>query len=78
MATEKKITLRWPAATEADLAGYRVYWSPVKGYWVGCLATLSKAKTSLVLTLPAAAHYYFAVTSFDVAGNESAKRVIAV
>lgn len=76
MATDTTITLKWKASGAVDLAGYKVYWSPFKGVWGVNFLMVKKTQNWLTLTLPAGARYYFAVASFDVAGNESAKALI--
>lgn len=65
-------TITWDANTEADLAGYKLYYStdrtfPDPGIDVGLVTTytvdgLERGKT-----------YYFAVTAYNTSGNESEK-----
>lgn len=74
MFDEKTITLKWTASTSKDLAGYSVYRGHFKGIWEPKpFKTVPKTTTSLKLTLPKSANYYFAVAAYDVSGNVSAK-----
>ncbi len=69
-------TLAWDAVTDPSLQGYRVYYgtfagtylqSPGKGLPVGNGTTTYK-----VTGLSTGATYYFAVTAYDLQGDESA------
>lgn len=74
---EKKIVLRWKPNKEADLIVYRLYWSPIKGLWpFSPIMSVNKDTTRVTMTLPRCAHYYFAVSAVDIAGNESTKTVL--
>lgn len=77
-------TMAWGPNTEADLAGYYVYYGtsqrtnvdpnncPTDGYKCGYKEKIRVGKvTTHVFQLPRG-KYYFAVTAFDTAGNESA------
>ena len=66
-------TITWSANTEADLAGYRVYVGTSSGTYTftGPFETSNTSFT--VPNLPAGTTYYFAVSAFDKAGNESTK-----
>ncbi|HEX6706122.1 MAG TPA: fibronectin type III domain-containing protein [Albitalea sp.] len=66
--------LTWSASTDADVAGYRVYsgtqsksYSQAKG--AGLVA--GNVTTMTVTGLTSGRTYYFAVTAYDSAGNES-------
>ncbi|MCG3115415.1 MAG: DNRLRE domain-containing protein [Candidatus Manganitrophus sp. SA1] len=63
-------TLTWNANTEADLAGYRVYFGTASRTY-GPSVNVGKA-TSHTLTGLANQTYFFAVTAYDTAGKESA------
>jgi hypothetical protein len=65
-----KVTLHWVSNTEPDLVGYRVYIAPA---FVGPYTPLATvATTSYVATgLANGTTWYFAVSAYDVAGNES-------
>lgn len=65
-------TVSWTPNTEADLAGYNVY------YWRSGLAQWEQAdagnQTSFTLEQPPeniGKQYYFRVTAYDASGNES-------
>lgn len=69
------ITLSWNANTEADLAGYKVYQSTVAGQYGAPVATLGRV-TQHTLTLPQLTVdqvYFWILTAYDLAGNESGK-----
>ncbi|MCG3113116.1 MAG: DNRLRE domain-containing protein [Candidatus Manganitrophus sp. SB1] len=63
-------TLTWNTNTEADLAGYRVYFGTASRTY-GPSINVGKA-TSYTLTGLANRTHFFAVTAYDTAGNESA------
>ncbi len=67
-------TLTWNANTESDLAGYKVYRATASGAYGAPIATLQGNVTSYVATgLQSGTTYYFVVTAYDLAGNESAR-----
>jgi hypothetical protein len=66
-------TLTWNANTESDLAGYKVYRATAPGAYGAPIATLQGNVTNYVATgLQVGTTYYFVVTAYDTAGNESA------
>lgn len=75
-AADVPVTLSWNANTEADLAGYKVYQSRVSDSFTDPpIATLGKV-TTYTFTLPqigVEVPYYFALTAYDLAGNESGR-----
>ena len=65
-------TLLWNAVTETDLSGYKVYRATASGAYGAPEATLSKTVTSYVVSgLQTGTTYFFVVTAYDSAGNES-------
>ena len=67
-------TLTWKANSETDLAGYKVYRSTVPGKYEqsNLIALLPKNMTTYQATgLQSRTTYFFVVTAFDIAGNES-------
>ncbi len=65
-------TLAWSANKETDLAGYKVYEGKSSGIYTAPIATLSKATTSYPVTgLQTGTTYFFIITAYDTAGNES-------
>ena len=66
-------TLQWNANGETDLAGYKVYRATSSGGYVsGPIATLPPNVTSYqVVGLQLGTTYYFVITAYDSAGNES-------
>jgi fibronectin type 3 domain-containing protein len=66
--------LGWGASSDARVTGYRVYWGTAPGSYrqargVGLAAGAATSYT--VSNLPVGQTYYFAVTAYDAAGNES-------
>jgi Viral BACON domain len=65
-------TLNWNANTESDLAGYKVYRATASGAYGAPIATLPGNSTSYVANLlQVGTTYFFVVTAYDNAGNES-------
>lgn len=70
--TTYSVTLTWAANTEPDLAGYKVYRRTASGAYGAAIATVSAGTLSYQATgLSASTTYFFAVTAYDSAGNES-------
>lgn len=65
--------LEWDPNIEPDLAGYRVYYGTTPGSYLQAKGHgIVVAGTSYTLTgLQSGTRYYFSVTAFDGAGNES-------
>jgi YbbR domain-containing protein len=73
ITTASTATLSWNAGTESDLAGYKVYRGTASGTYGAPLATLPKTITSHTATgLQNGTTYFFVITAYDNAGNESA------
>ena len=70
-APSQSVALQWAANTEVDLAGYRVYQGTSPGVYTSSLdvGTVTGYTTS---PLQEGMTYYFAVTAYDISGNESA------
>ena len=65
-------TLAWNAGTDSDLAGYKVYRGTGSGTYGAPLATLPKTTTNYTATgLQNGTTYFFVITAYDSAGNES-------
>lgn len=74
-AADQPVTLTWDPNTETDLAGYGIYQSTVSGQYGAPVATVGTV-TQYTFTLPERVteqRYYFTLTAYDVAGNESLK-----
>lgn len=68
------VTLDWNPNTEPDLAGYRIYAATSSGAYGAAIATAPANATSQVVTgLQPGVTYFFVITAFDAAGNESAR-----
>lgn len=73
-AADVSVTLSWLPNTEADLAGYKVYQSRVSGTFGTTPKVTLGPVTTYTFTLPQLdvdTTYYFALTAYDIAGNES-------
>ena len=64
-------TVTWSPNSEADLAGYKVYVGTTSGVYTRVLDAGNA--TSYAMTLPKGVTYFFAVTAYDSAGNESSR-----
>lgn len=76
--TRDMIRLSWEPNREADVAGYRLYWT-VEGEPFHLLATVPMQETSWTTnaTPLRGMVYTFCVAAYDFAGNESEKKIIA-
>jgi fibronectin type 3 domain-containing protein len=68
--TTGSASLSWTADTEPDLAGYKVYIGTQSGLYNPPI-TLGTATTYSATNLASGKTYYFCVSAFDSAGNES-------
>ena len=68
------MTLTWTANGEPDLAGYKVYVGTASGTYSlpGSPFVAGKVTSYTVSNLPKGQTYYFAISAYDSAGNESA------
>jgi hypothetical protein len=62
--------LHWEANTEPDLAGYKVYMGTASKVY-GAPITLGKVTTFTTAKLTSGRRYFFAITAYDTANNES-------
>ena len=66
------VTLEWNANTEPDLAGYKVYRATSPGGYGAAIATVPANTTSYVVSgLQTGVTYFFVISAYDTAGNES-------
>jgi len=72
-ATAQSATLTWQANTDADLAGYRIYYGTTSGRYLQARGQgiPTRATSHTVSELQSGARYYFALTAVDQYGNES-------
>lgn len=70
--TTSSATLTWTPNTDPDLAGYKIYQATASGAYGASLATVSAGTTTYQATgLAANTTYFFVITAYDSAGNES-------
>ena len=70
--TSTSVTLTWKANSETDLAGYKIYQSNTSMKYTLPIVLTRGSQTSFTVTgLMSGTTYYFVVTAFDIAGNES-------
>ena len=67
------VTLTWTANREPDLAGYKVYVGTASGTYSfpGSAFVIGKVTSYIVSNLPMGQTYFFAISAYDSAGNES-------
>jgi len=67
------VTLIWTANGEPDLAGYKIYVGTDSGTYSspGSPFLTGKATSYTVSNLPKGQTYFFAMSAYDSAGNES-------
>jgi chitodextrinase len=66
------VTLTWAPSTASDLAGYKIYRSTTSGVYGTALATVPAGTVTYQATgLSANTTYFFVITAYDSAGNES-------
>lgn len=68
------VTLSWSANGENDLAGYKIYFGTSSGNYTasGSPTVIGKATSYTVTGLQRNTTYFFALSAYDSAGNESA------
>jgi fibronectin type 3 domain-containing protein len=65
--------LTWNPNTDSDLAGYRIYRATASGTYGAALATIPAGTFTYQATgLAMNTTYFFVITAYDSAGNESA------
>ena len=65
-------TLKWSPNTESDLAGYKIYRATTSGGYGAPFATVTGDVTTYIASgLQVGTTYFFVITAFDSAGNES-------
>ena len=68
--TATSTTLTWTANTESDLAGYKVYSGTQSGVY-GTPISVGKVTSHVLTNLINGTTYFFTITAYDTAGNES-------
>jgi fibronectin type 3 domain-containing protein len=65
-------TLKWRPNPESDLAGYKIYRATTSGGYGAPIATVPGNVTTYIATgLQVGTTYFFVITAYDLAGNES-------
>jgi hypothetical protein len=67
------VTLTWAANVEPDLAGYKIYVGTNSGAYSfpGSPFVIGKVASYSISNLPKGQTYFFALSAYDSAGNES-------
>ena len=68
--TATSATLTWAANTESDLAGYKIYSGTQSGVY-GTPISVGKVTSHVLTSLINGTTYFFTITAYDAAGNES-------
>lgn len=68
-----KVTLAWKANREPDLAGYKIYIGTTSGTYnfAGSPFSINNTTSYIASNLPKGQTYFFAISAYDSAGNES-------
>ncbi|TMQ27487.1 MAG: fibronectin type III domain-containing protein [Nitrospirae bacterium] len=71
--SQGSVTLTWTANREPDIAGYKVYVGTASGTYSfpGSAFVIGKVTSYTVSNLPMGQTYFFAISAYDSAGNES-------
>jgi len=69
-STAMSTTLTWAANTESDLAGYKIYSGTQSGVY-GTPISVGKVTSHVLTNLMNGTTYFFTITAYDTAGNES-------
>ncbi len=65
-----QVTLRWNSNTEPDIAGYKIYYGASTREYFACI-DVGQEKSCAISAPSEGQVYYFAVTAYDIFGNES-------
>ncbi|MBI5754843.1 fibronectin type III domain-containing protein [Candidatus Peregrinibacteria bacterium] len=75
IAGDSKVFLTWDASTDTDATGYKIYYGKTSvtkaGQTYDSTLDVKKVLTYTISNLQNGTTYYFAVTAYDAAGNES-------
>ena len=66
----KQVEIKWKKGTDEYVAGYRVYWGTVSGVY-GADFNVGDTTAHVIRNLTNGTTYFFAVTAYDLTGNES-------
>ncbi len=76
VASASSVTLTWNRNQEPDIAGYKIYWGKISGHYSNSATVQDRANTPptrsyTIDNLEPGTTYYFSITAFDLAGQES-------
>jgi hypothetical protein len=71
LGADTVVSLAWDANTESDLAGYRLHYGTASGRYTLTTDISGPVNAVSISNLSASTTFYFVVTAFDAAGNES-------
>jgi len=71
VAVAGSLKASWNANTEPDLAGYKIYYGEASGNYTNSI-NVGKLTQHTINQLKDGVTYYFVITAYDTAGNESA------
>lgn len=66
-----QVKLSWNPNSESDLAGYKVYWGTASGSYSKSVDVDNETSYTTITGLSHEVEYFFAVTAYDLTGNES-------
>jgi hypothetical protein len=66
----QNVAVTWNPNTEPDIAGYKIYYGQISKNYNHSI-DLNRKTEYIISSLPDTGFYYFAVTAYDLAGNES-------
>lgn len=69
--TDSSVMLRWDANSEADLAGYRVYYSQDQGDYVSYVTSGVSISPEATVANLSSGTWYFVATALNLAGQQS-------
>lgn len=72
VSASQSVTLSWTPSLTTNVAGYKIYYGTASHNYTATNIVAGPATNTTLSGLAAGVTYYFAATTFDSAGNESA------